>query len=206
MTDMVIIITVSFPRASISYSTGGLSLSFATSVTINPTCAERFCLNATHLMGLTSFARSDLQLTRWQYSKTGEDLSFGNCASAPDDCYDLVSDPLNDQQFQMKLSVTSGDTLTFQICNSTSHCQFTTFRGVMNSSLTSLDEALTFAIGTNNQQVTNRAGTLIHSVEFYSATTCSPDCVNGECIGNDQCACDAGWTGPICDVRKFVSY
>ena len=28
---------------------------------------------------------------------------------------------------------------------------------------------------------------------------CTPECVNGDCVGHNSCDCDAGWTGPTCE-------
>ena len=38
----------------------------------------------------------------------------------------------------------------------------------------------------------------IYNNLFLSSATCTPDCVNGECIEPNICDCDPGWTGDRC--------
>ena len=41
---------------------------------------------------------------------------------------------------------------------------------------------------------------------FCVLAVCNPDCDNGDCTAPDNCTCHEGWTGSICNQRKYQTY
>ena len=196
MTDFLVVISASFPNSLGTYVSDGLSLTFGTSSSVNATCSQRYCLNPTGFQGLATFARADLQFTRWQFSNLGINLDHGICTT---NCLNMTGNPFGNEMFKLVTAVTYGNVLTMQTCNGTSgNCQISTFRIDLTFDLPGLADSLVYAIGTNNEETSNRTGTLIHSIDFYLGNPCDPHCEHGHCLGNNNCLCDAGWTGSTC--------
>ena len=42
-----------------------------------------------------------------------------------------------------------------------------------------------------------------HIFFFCVLAVCNPDCDQGDCTAPDECTCHKGWTGSICDQRKY---
>ena len=207
MTNMVVVISAEFPQPIEFRTSDGISLSFTTS-SFDPTCSERFCILNVNYTGVVVTVMPEEHLVRSTYYFDSGNFSYENCDNEEEfPCsYLAVNETLYNEKFTLVVSIMSGNILTTQICNETmGDCQMTGFRTDLGFKMANLDEPPTYAISTNNEATSNRSATLINSVDFYAAVSCQPECVNGKCIGDNQCFCIAGWTGPICDQRKLSS-
>ena len=145
MTNMLIIVSAQFPRTTNAYTSDGISLSFGTSATVDATCSSRFCLNPIIYLGLATIANQEHSFARSFYSDSGISLTYDPCSGAATDCSNVTTTLMDDDEFKLVVAVTSGDTLTVEVCNATmSTCHLSSFRKDLNFSITSFSEALTY--------------------------------------------------------------
>lgn len=39
---------------------------------------------------------------------------------------------------------------------------------------------------------------------YVNAVRCLPGCIHGQCVGLNQCECEDGWEGSICNQRMYI--
>ena len=199
-------VTAEIPLPSFAYQGDGLAMSLTTAASYDASCSQRFCVSENSMKGLVVLAgtaENDTNYIRSNFYSSPSAMVYNECGNVTIPLCSYLPDGKLHQQFKLIVGVTEGNILTTQVCDVSNVCQMGSFRTSMGFSVMSLNEELTFQIGANNEQTGDHPSVLLHSIEFYAEAVCVPHCVSGSCVGKDQCVCDPGWTGAICDIREF---